>query len=249
MFRRIRHKVSSIWATAALVSVEMLISGALFFVSAATFVYLVKKVFIDEKTGFDEHAFETMGELVSPETTQVMKVFSFLGSHNVLIPVNIALISYFLIRKHKWYSVRVPAIALSSLAVMLLLKQLFGRARPDIPLLEAARGLSFPSGHALTSVTFYGLMIYIAWRSARNTALKWGLIALFSLIICGIGTSRVYLRVHYASDVLAGYAMGFLWLFISLAVIRKLEEYSDRRLSPDVEGKEVGVLPDKSNLG
>jgi undecaprenyl-diphosphatase len=224
-------------------SVEMVISGALFFVSAATFVYLVKKVFIDERTGFDERAFETVGELVSPETTSVMKAFSLLGSHMVLVPVNIALIIYFLVRRHKWYRVRVPSIALSSLALMLLLKQLFGRARPEIPLLEAARGLSFPSGHALTSVTFYGLMIYIAWRSARNAALKWSLITVFALIICGIGTSRVYLRVHYASDVVAGYCMGFLWLFISLTVIRKLEGYSNRKLSPAVEKKEVGVLP------
>ncbi|HYD21590.1 MAG TPA: phosphatase PAP2 family protein [Flavipsychrobacter sp.] len=243
MLKRIRHKVSRFWASAALMSVEMAISLVLFSASLATFVYLVRKVFVHERTGFDEQAFKTIGKMVSPGTTSVMQTFSFLGSHNVLIPVNVALIAYFLLRKHKWYSTRVPSVAISSLVIMLLLKQLFARPRPEIPLLEAARGLSFPSGHALTAVTFFGLMIYIAWRSARNNTLKVGLISLFIIMILGIGVSRVYLRVHYASDVLAGYCLGFLWLFISLTVIRRLEMYSKRELTPVVEDKPVGVIP------
>ena len=243
MLRRVRHTISAFWATLALLSIEMVISLALFFLALSTFVYLVRKVFVHERTGFDEKAFKYIGGLVSPGTTTVMQIFSFIGSHKVLIPVNVALIAYFLLRRHRWYSVRVPSVAISSLLIMLVMKQFFGRPRPEIPLLEAARGLSFPSGHALTAVTFFGLMIYIAWRSARSGTLKWALVAFFFLMICGIGVSRVYLRVHYASDVVAGYCLGFLWLFISLTVIRRVERYSDRKLAPVVENKPVGIIP------
>jgi undecaprenyl-diphosphatase len=112
------------------------------------------------------------------------------------------------------------------------LKNLFGRHRPLIPLLEEARGLSFPSGHALMSVTFYGLLIYIAWHSIQNKGLKWTLITALLILILFIGFSRIYLRVHYTTDVLAGFATGFLWLVISLWVLKQFERYSRRKVNP-----------------
>lgn len=93
---------------------------------------------------------------------------------------------------------------------MFVLKHSFGRTRPLIPLLEEARGLSFPSGHALMAVTFYGLLGYIVWQTVKNNALKWLLFVFFMLMILLIGFSRIYLRVHYTSDVIAGYCMGLL---------------------------------------
>jgi len=108
---------------------------------------------------------------------------------------------------------------------MLLLKQLFQRKRPLSPLLKAAKGLSFPSGHAIMAVTFYGLMIYILQHSITIDWLKWFAIILVIALIISIGFSRIYLRVHYASDVAAGFIIGLLWLLISLAVLKWLEGY------------------------
>ena len=140
------------------------------------------------------------------------------------------MIAYFLfIRKHKWYSIKVPAIALSSLGLMFLLKNLFNRKRPEIPLLEEAKGLSFPSGHALMSVTFYGLLIYMVYKYVKRKELKWTLITLLVLLIMIIGTSRIYLRVHYASDVIAGYSMGFLWLVFTVWMLNRMERFSRRK--------------------
>ncbi|MBD0288451.1 MAG: phosphatase PAP2 family protein, partial [Flavisolibacter sp.] len=84
-------------------------------------------------------------------------------------------------------------------------------------------------------VTFYGLLAYIVWHSVRNKTLKWTLIVLLIVWIVLIGLSRIYLRRHYYSDVMAGFAMGFLWLVISLKVIRRIEKYSLRKLNPVVE--------------
>jgi len=108
---------------------------------------------------------------------------------------------------------------------MLLLKQLFQRKRPLSPLLKAAKGLSFPSGHAIMAVTFYGLLIYILQHTITIGWLNWFLTIIVIVLILLIGFSRIYLRVHYASDVAAGFVIGLLWLLISLAVLKWLEGY------------------------
>ncbi len=119
---------------------------------------------------------------------------------------------------------RVISLALTSLAILFLLKLSFQRTRPEIPLLEKVSGFSFPSGHALMSVAFYGLMIYITWHEVKNTWLRNALILLLLTLIFLIGYSRIYLRVHYASDVMAGFAVGFGWLLLSLWMIEKIEK-------------------------
>jgi undecaprenyl-diphosphatase len=85
------------------------------------------------------------------------------------------------------------------------------------------KGLSFPSGHAIMSMTFYGLLIYIFNHSVEHPALRIILCGLLVVLVLLIGFSRVYLRVHYASDVLAGFIIGFLWLLISLVTVAKIE--------------------------
>jgi undecaprenyl-diphosphatase len=118
---------------------------------------------------------------------------------------------------------------------MFLLKGLFDRERPTVPLLFHAKGLSFPSGHALMSVTFYGLLIYMILKGVRNPVLKWTLIGLLILLIIIIGCSRVYLRVHYATDVIAGYCIGFLWLVFTVWMLNKIEKHSQKKFDKVVE--------------
>ena len=176
-----------------------------------------------------------------------MQFFTFLGTHLFLIPANLMLIAYFLfIKKHKWYSIKIPAIALSSLGLMFLLKHIFYRQRPDVPLLFEAKGLSFPSGHALMSITFYGLIIYMIFKNIKSPSLKWTLISLLILLIIIIGFSRIYLRVHYASDVIAGYCVGFLWLVFAVWLLNKIEYQSKRKFNKMVEQKPVPVAAGNS---
>ena len=161
-----------------------------------------------------------------------MNVITFFGKHQFLIPANLLLIAYYLfVRKHKWYSIKIPAIAISSLLLMFGLKHLFSRHRPTNQLLQEATNYSYPSGHALMSVTFYGLLAYIVWHTVKNKEAKWTIIVLLILWIFLIGISRIYLRRHYYSDVMAGFATGFLWLVISLKSIRQIEKRSIKKLN------------------
>jgi undecaprenyl-diphosphatase len=113
---------------------------------------------------------------------------------------------------------------------MASLKIFFSRPRPDHPVYEAARGFSFPSGHAMSAMTFYGLIVYLVWKNVENRALRWLLTILLVLFIFLIGLSRVYLRVHYASDVMAGYSLGLVWLISSLWVMNKIENYTQKNI-------------------
>lgn len=213
------------WEITTLIIGEVLLTLATFSAIIAFIVFSIRKPIRKHKP-VDMMIFDRIKPRVNTVNNKIMLFVTFLGKHQFLIPANLILIFYFiLVKKQTWFSIRVITIAISSLVLMLLLKQLFQRKRPLSPLLKAARGLSFPSGHAIMAVTFYGLLIYILQHTITIDWLKWILfILVFGLIIL-IGFSRIYLRVHYASDVLGGFIIGLLWLLISLAVLKWLEGY------------------------
>ena len=240
MIRRLSNKVKKFWAELALLSAEMIVVILLFIVSLTAFVIITRNIFILRDEEFDHQVFNFLNAYVSERKNDVMLFITFLGTHIFLIPANVVLLIYFLfIRRHRWYSIKIPTIAISSVALMFLLKNLFGRVRPDIPLIKEAKGLSFPSGHAFMSVTFYGLLIYIVWQTVKTPWLKWTLSILLLCLILIIGFTRIYLRVHYPSDVFAGFATGFLWLVISIYTLRKIEKYTNRKIDPVVRSESI----------
>jgi len=215
----------SVWEITLFVAAEVLVSLSVFAAVIAVLVFLVRKPMRRYKS-IDMAIFDKIKPSVNPDRNVVMLFFTFLGKHQFLIPANLILIFYFLfVARQTWFSIRILTISLSSLLLMLLLKRLFQRKRPLSPLLKAARGLSFPSGHAIMSVTFYGLLAYMLQLSIHDDFIKYLVTLLIIILIGVIGYSRIYLRVHYASDVIAGFLIGFLWLVISLSVINGLEEY------------------------
>jgi|KBSSwiStaDraftv2_1062776.scaffolds.fasta_scaffold175161_2 undecaprenyl-diphosphatase len=219
------NKTKQFWEIAALISAEMLLSLMLFAAGMAIVVFLTRKQLRKYKY-IDLAIFDRLQPLANPQLNRIMLFFTFLGKHQFLIPANLFILFYFLvISKHSWFSIRSAAIALSSLVLMLLLKYLFQRKRPLAPLLKAVKGLSFPSGHAIMAVTFYGFIIYILFHTIGHSGAKYILTVLLVILILLIGFSRIYLRVHYASDVLSGFIIGLLWLFISLAVLNSIEKY------------------------
>jgi len=213
------------WELTTLIIGEVLLTLAAFSAIIALIVFSIRKPIRKHKP-IDMLIFDKIRPRVNTVNNKFMLFITFLGKHQFLIPANLILIFYFLlVKRQTWFSIRVITIAISSLVLMLLLKQLFQRKRPLSPLLKAAKGLSFPSGHAIMAVTFYGLLIYILQHTITTEWLKWFLIILVFVLIVLIGFSRIYLRVHYASDVAAGFIIGLLWLLLSLAVLKWLEGY------------------------
>lgn len=236
MIKRISAGVKKFWAGVALLSVEMLVVMAVFLASLYGFIVVTRRVFYLKNEEMDDRVFKFLEPYINDTNTAVMNFITFFGKHEFLIPANLCLIAYYLfLRKHKWYSIKIPAIAISSLLLMFILKRLFARQRPDDQLLEMATNFSFPSGHALMGVTFYGLIAYILWNYVKNKTLRWTLIVLIICWILLIGVSRLYLRRHYYTDVVAGFAVGFLWLVLSLKLIGRMEKYSKKKVNPVVQ--------------
>jgi undecaprenyl-diphosphatase len=129
---------------------------------------------------------------------------------------------------------------------MFFLKQFFNRPRPLTPLLEPVNGLSFPSGHALMSVTFYGLLIVLVWENTAARFKKWIVTILLLLLISLIGFSRVYLRLHYFSDVIAGFAAGMIWLTLSIWTISWIERFSRRKIDPAITKNQLTLKSEKN---
>ncbi|HYC39614.1 MAG TPA: phosphatase PAP2 family protein [Chitinophagaceae bacterium] len=213
------------WTGAALVSGEMVATMLLFTGAVVSFFFLTRERWRRYKK-WDLNAFERVQRLVSPSNNRRMLFITALGKHQFLVPANLSVLGWYLfVRKHTWFSVRVVSIALSSLGLMLLFKKIFSRKRPANPLLSPVRGMSFPSGHAMMSTTFYGLLIYIITQKSGPAA-QAALIPPLVLLILAVGFSRIYLRVHYTSDVLAGHTIGLAWLGLSLNTIRRLEAFN-----------------------
>jgi membrane-associated phospholipid phosphatase len=223
------YREKRFWTGAALVSVELLGTMAVFTGALALLVFAIRPRMRKYKN-IELKIFSTLKIHISEPNNRLMQGFTFLGTHTFLIPANLFLILYFLfIRRHTWFSIRVASVAVSSLLLMFTLKRLFHRRRPLLPLLQPAKGLSFPSGHALISSTFYGLLIYIVSNTVKNKPFQHTAIVLLVSLIIAIGFSRIYLRVHYASDVVAGYITGLLWLIIALDVLKRLEAYNKQK--------------------
>lgn len=232
----VRKQIKKFWASLALLSIELLIVWALFLLSFLVFLFVIFRIFYFKKENFDFAVFGALESFVSDGMSDFMLGITFLGTHTFLIPANLVLIAYFLfVKKHRWYSIKVPVVALGGVTLMFLLKMLFNRPRPLIPLLREAAGLSFPSGHAMMSFSFYGLLIYLVWHNVKKGWLRSTAIVFLLFLILLIGFSRIYLRVHYASDVLAGFCVGIIWLVLSLWVTRRIETFSRKKIEPELQ--------------
>ena len=103
-----------------------------------------------------------------------------------------------------------------------ILKEIVQRPRPEGINLVVESGFSFPSGHSMVAMAFFGLLVWLVWHYEKNRTMRWLCCAGFSLVILCIGISRIYLGVHYASDVLAGFCVSLAWLAIYTSIAAPL---------------------------
>jgi len=231
----VRRFFKRLAASSALFTVELLLVWGLFLLCIVAFLYIGSRVLEGDRLSMDEAAFGFARRVGGPGFQQFIEFITFFASRHFLTPAALLLAGYFLfVRKHRWYSLKVPVVALGSITLNVMLKFFFDRPRPIMPLVEAS-GLSFPSGHSMVAASFYGLIVYLVWHHVRNVRLRNILVALLVVFVLLIGFSRIYLRVHYASDVVAGFAAGFLWVVVGIWTLRKLEKVSKKELDPVVE--------------
>ncbi|SFL54316.1 undecaprenyl-diphosphatase [Paenibacillus sp. 1_12] len=171
---------------------------------------------------FDQTILQWIQGLESPALTNVMKGFTLIGSGMVvaiLVP-SVAVFLYFVLG-HRRELVFFIGVIIGSSLLNEVLKIIFHRARPTIHRIIEATGYSFPSGHSMAAFTLYGVVTFLLWRHV-SSVFKRSMLILFSmLMILMIGISRIYLGVHYPSDVLGGYMVSGSWLAASIWFFHK----------------------------
>jgi undecaprenyl-diphosphatase len=204
------------------ISLRLLIVATIFLLSLLLFIVIANEMVLENENNLDVVAFQKLKGITNASNTNIMLFITFFGSDYFLVPAYIFLIVYFLLfKKTRRLSLDVTAIGISSTIILFSLKAIFHRHRPFDPLVKSVNGFSFPSGHSFCSFTFFGLLIYILWNHQVNPLVRWIATIFFFLFACIIAVSRVYLHVHYASDVVAGFCLCIVWLGLSFWIIRK----------------------------
>lgn len=167
--------------------------------------------------------------VISFRNPALTKYFIFMTNvgdlYGYLIVVAISgIISYFVFKKWRGVVQTVFVLLLASLSNMML-KRFFDRARPSIEHLVSVETLSYPSGHAMSAMAFYGFVIYLFFRFKINHFLKTAIIILLVFVILSIGISRIYLGVHFPSDIAGGYIAGFIWVAFCILIFNLVEVF------------------------
>lgn len=176
------------------------------------FFALVEYAFNKEIMKCDILGHEIIQLMMSDNLTGAMEVITWFGSAFCLIIITLI---FLIINREIGALMGLNLIVVTALNQFL--KFVFKRPRPSYMLI-AENGFSFPSGHSMVSLAFYGFLIYLVYKNISNKILKRILIILLGALIVLIGFSRIYLGVHYVSDVMAGFiiSFGYLVLFIDL---------------------------------
>jgi undecaprenyl-diphosphatase len=178
----------------------------------------------------DRRAWEAARDLRSPAATRFFVAWTRLGTpvgiSLVLVPFAVVLA----FRRRRFLALFVVVTTLGGWELNHLMKVFFSRARPDLSLaLRQASGYSFPSGHAMMSVVAFGALAYAVIRLTHNRRLHSVALALASCIVAAISLSRVYLGVHWLSDIVAGVAAGIVWLTTTVAAYETLRRFRAMR--------------------
>ena len=190
------------------------------FICLIGFLELAEDVFNKEIMNGDIIGYKIISTfLISDFATPIAKFITNFGGAIFIILLTVILIA---VIKNK----KIGLSILANLAIITilnqLLKRILQRPRPTEYRIIEESGYSFPSGHSMISMAFYGYLIYLIYKYVENKNVKWILISLLSVLICFIGISRIYLGVHYTSDVLGGFLISISYLVIYISAVNNV---------------------------
>jgi undecaprenyl-diphosphatase len=205
--------------------------GALLIDVTALFVFgwLAEEVLEGDTQKFDAFVRNTVHQVATPGLTHLMQAFSVLGSVAVVATLSLLAICAFLYFHHARTAALLAITMVGAGGLDIGLKHAFHRARPVGFFGLSPSSYSFPSGHALGALCFYGALATILSTRARGRAAQFCIWIAATLLIAMIGFSRIYLGVHYPSDVIAGYCAAAVWIGMVFFLDRTLGLERSRR--------------------
>ena len=187
------------------------------------FAFIAYQIATNEVLEFDTVIREWVYTLRNSLTKGILIPCTYLGNWQSL--VSLALILILIPKTRRNIGIPMAITAISSTIIYGIVKALFQRPRPDIALhLIDQGGYSFPSGHSMNGMVFFGILIYLIRKSCNNKMVANTLTVLLSLLVITIGFSRVFVGVHFPTDILGGWSLGIALLMVAMIAIDKLED-------------------------
>lgn len=172
-----------------------------------------------EEITFDRMVSSWVQGFENPGLTAVAKAVTFLGEVNAMVLMCAAVFLFLsMVLRLKREAQLFAVVMLGTPVWNVLLKLSFQRERPDINRLIEISGYSFPSGHSMAAFSLCGIAAYLLWKRIASASGRLLLLSGSALVIAGIGLSRVYLGVHYPSDVIGGYLASAAWLLFVIGL-------------------------------
>lgn len=200
---------------------RIIIRRAAAITALAAFALVLVCVLTESTAGFDDPVREWFYSIRGPALTSVAITITTLANKYVII--GLCLLLLIIPRTRMSFGVPLSAGALGVTILNSIIKHLVQRTRPEVLHLVTEHGHSFPSGHSITSLFFYGMAVWLVWQYVDNRLLKWILTVLLAIPMLLIGPTRVYLGVHYPTDVLGA------WCLAVAAIILEIEIISSRQ--------------------
>lgn len=189
------------------------------FIALIGFLALAEDVFNKEIMNGDIIGYKIISTfLISDFATPIAKFITNFGGAIFLITLTVILV---ILIKNKKIGLSIFLNLVIITVLNQLLKRILQRPRPTEFRIIEETGYSFPSGHSMVSMAFYGYLIYLIYKYVENRYVKWISIVLLSILICSIGVSRIYLGVHYTSDVLGGFLVSISYLILFISTVNK----------------------------
>lgn len=165
----------------------------------------------------DNNVYNFISKNIMNDTlSSILKCVTHLGG--VAFIVLLGVLCFMFCKKNRWF---ITFDLVGCTVINQTIKHIVRRPRPNVLRLVEESGYSFPSGHSMISVAFYGLVIYFVYKNINNKYLKWSLITLLSLLILTIGFSRIYVGVHYFTDVVGGFFLALAYLIVYIYIYNK----------------------------
>lgn len=190
-------------------------------IAVILFLVFTNLVFKNSLSYFDSRLIELVYNSRTPELTRFSFFITAFGSSLFFFTASIV-VAAFLYFKNKIDSLIFIVIIFSAVIINIFLKSFYSRPRPGLDSLIIENSYSYPSFHAMSSFVLYSAIAFIIYKSTKNRNFSIIISILFGLLILLIGLSRIYLGVHYPSDVIAGYLGGFIWILVLIIFQRTI---------------------------
>lgn len=190
------------------------------------FVELTEDLNEGDLAGIDAQITDYIIALRTPARTEFFTWVTHVGDiYGYLIVGSIFIFISAVVFKSWKYIAQISIVLVLATLSNMILKRFIDRARPDIEHLVSVETLSYPSGHAMSAMAFYGFLIYLIYRFKMNPLLKILAILFLILLILSIGVSRIYLGVHFPSDIAGGFIAGFIWVVFCILAFNLIEVF------------------------